>query len=157
MKVFKLPQLVGLGLILAGLTAFIGTPSRVEFLIAAPEGQLGLRLDQLSASLLIFIGFLGMVIARYAARNLAGPRRTTRFAFLIGLLALVAGNDLLTMAVGWSLSGLAVAALIGHATSQQAQQASVNIRRRLIISDVALWSAVVIGLVTLPGIERGNS
>jgi hypothetical protein len=45
-----------------------------------PGRGLGLRLDIVSASLLIFIGFLGADVGNYAGRNLGGQGRTRRFA-----------------------------------------------------------------------------
>lgn len=155
------PKLASYGLILTGLFVLLSDQSGVSLLLPGLDRGLGLRLDILSASLLIFIGFLGAVIGHYASRNLAGQGRTRRFALLLtavqaSLLVFVSANDLVFMAIGWSVSGLAFAALIGHANSLQVQQSSATVRRRLLLSDAAVWAAVVIGWLTLPGIERGT-
>ena len=80
MKVFVLPKLASYSLILVGLFVLVSTSSGVSLLLPVPDRGLGLRLDIVSASLLIFIGFLGADVGNYAGRNLGGQGRTRRFA-----------------------------------------------------------------------------
>ncbi len=79
---------------------------------AGTSFTIGLDVDVLSATLLIFVGILGFLIASYSLRNLRGQRRVARFGWLLSasylsLTLLVCGASLPVMALGWTASGAA--------------------------------------------------
>ena len=84
-----------------------------------------------------------------------GQARQGRFAALLALaitmlwLTVVAGPVLLT-AIGWTVSGLAVAGLVGHAGTPTARSAARRVAGRLLLGDAALWSGV--GLLLAGGV-----
>lgn len=101
-----------------------------------------------------FILVMGWLVATYSARNLRGQARQSRFAALLALaisslwLAVVS-NPLALTAVGWTVSGLAIAGLVAHANTGAAHSAGRRVALRLLPGDLALWSAV--GLLALNG------
>ncbi len=96
-----------------------------------------------------FILTMGWLVATYSSRNLRGQARQGRYAGYLGLaivalwLAVVANPVLLT-AVGWTVSGLAVAALVAHAGTPTAISAGRRVAGRLLVGDAALWAAIVV-------------
>ena len=129
---------------LAGLIAFLFA-SWVFF--GEPVGPFWFTAE--SILLGAFILTMGWLVAAYSARNLRGQARQGRFAAYLGLailalwLAVVADPVLLT-AVGWTVSGLAVAALVAHADTPTARRAGRRVAARLLVGDVALWAAFVV-------------
>ena len=126
---------------------------------AAPSGLArSLGWGATSLILLGFVGILGWIIARYSARNLLGQERTTRFAWLltgalVSLAVMTTATSLVTFALGWTLSGLALTALIAHPHTVRALHAARYVRRRLLIGDATLWAAVIAAGVTLPSLS----
>lgn len=76
------------------------------------------RVDTLSVSMMLFVTFVGTLIHIYAAGYMHGDPRFARFfaylnMFLVFMLILVSGNNLLMMFVGWEGVGLCSYLLIG--------------------------------------------
>jgi uncharacterized protein YbcC (UPF0753/DUF2309 family)/NADH:ubiquinone oxidoreductase subunit 5 (subunit L)/multisubunit Na+/H+ antiporter MnhA subunit len=110
---------------------------------------LGVALDVVPAVLLALVTGLGAVVAVYAARNLEGQHRLSRFAALeatvvLGLGLAVTAASLPLLLLGWTASGLAMAALVSHSGSERARAASRFVRSRLVIGDALLAVAVVV-------------
>ena len=66
---------------------------------------------------LAFVASVVWIVTTYAIRNFTGQQRTNRFGYLMlaataALTLLVAGASLPMIAVGWTASGLALAALV---------------------------------------------
>ena len=98
--------------------------------------------------LLVLVTGIGAVVGSYAARNLTGQHRLGRYALLelgavLALSAAVVAPSLVQLAMGWTLGGLAVAALVGHSDTMQSRTSSRLMMARLLIGDAALWIAVV--------------
>ena len=93
-------------------------------------------------------GFVGAVVLAFSQRYLrADPRRSAYGAKVLLLLAAVmlfaAARDVVTLAIGWLVSGWTLAALIGHVRDWDAAQAA---RRTALlhfaVGDVALVAAL---------------
>ena len=108
-----------------------------------------LYLNSTSVVLGVFVLVMGWLVAAYSARNLRGQRRQGRYAALLSVavfslwIAVVADPVSLT-ALGWTLSGLAVAGLVGHADTDSARAASRRVAGRLLVGDAAIWAAVAL-------------
>ncbi len=125
------------------------------------SATIGLSFDAVSAILLTFIAGLALITAEYARRNLRGQARLPRFAALhstatASLALLVTGASLPLVALGWTISGLAIAALVGHRGTASAQRAAGYVRRNLLRSDALLWTALAVAAVTLPSLDRAD-
>ncbi len=155
--------------VLALSAAFLGLVSMPEALsgdpwsaVVRPGGiPLGVHLDLVSCLLLAFVGLLGWVVSRYSLTNLRGRQAFTGsgirlFAALAGLLLTVSGASLVTVAIGWTFSGHAVAALIARSGTDRATAATQTMRRTLLIGDVFLWAGVILAAFTLPSLERSR-
>ncbi len=142
---------------LALLRAAVGEPPPILHLGGLPVIALG----GTSALLLAFVAVLGWLIGTYAVTNLRGQPRLTRFAgwYVVAVLALalmVTGASLALVAAGWTVSGLAAAALVGHAGTPAARRAARYVRRHLLVGDAFLWTGVLVGAVVLPGLVRSD-
>ena len=83
------------------------------------------------ASMLLggFVLLMGWLVAAYSARNLRGQRRQARYAVLLAtaigaLWLMVVAEPLVLMALGWTVSGLAIAGLVAHSDTASARSAS---------------------------------
>jgi len=111
--------------------------------------------------LLLLVAGIGAVVGTYAARNLVGQSRLRRFAVLevtavLGLASAVVAPNLVQLALGWTVGGLAVAALVGHAGTAQSRTSSRLMMRHLVVSDAALWAAVIMSGLVLGTVELGS-
>jgi uncharacterized protein YbcC (UPF0753/DUF2309 family)/formate hydrogenlyase subunit 3/multisubunit Na+/H+ antiporter MnhD subunit len=131
---------------LAGLIAFIAS-SVLWF-----GQQIGpLYLTGPSVLLGSFVLLMGWLVAAYSARNLRGQRRQVRYAALLGLAivslwVVVVANPVALTALGWTVSGLAVAGLVSHADTPAARSAGRRVASRLLVGDALLWLGVVLML-----------
>ena len=160
---FRGSSVLALAALLVGLlalpAAWSGAPWSATWL---PGGVvLGIRLDPLAAMLMAFVGLLGWVVSRYSATNLRGRSGAHRagialFGAVASLLLTVTGASLVTVALGWTLSGLAVGALVVRAGTPDARSATRIMRRTLLVGDAFLWTGVLVGLLTLPTVERAR-
>lgn len=125
----------------------------VAFLVGGISGTLerlpALNLSGPSMLLGGFILFMGWIVAAYSARNLRGQERLARFAFLLGVAVLslwlmVVAEALVVIALAWTISGLAVAALVAHSGTVRARMAARQVAVRLLVGDLALWAAVLL-------------
>lgn len=164
MRMLRATQYLGTTLVL--IAAVVGTmlargraPVSVE-VVAGPV-DVGLLLDPLSCVLLGFVGAITWLVASFSVRNLRGQKRTGRFGSLlllcaVALAVMVSGASLPVIALGWTVSGLAMTGLIAHASSPQSARAARYVRRRLLAGDALLWIAVAVALVTLPSVNRDD-
>lgn len=88
------------------------------FEFGATKLQLGWILDPLSASMMLMVSFVGLLIFIYSAGYMASDENATRFfcflsLFAAAMLGLVAANSLLLLFMCWELVGLASYLLIG--------------------------------------------
>ncbi|OFE17720.1 hypothetical protein BA895_14635 [Humibacillus sp. DSM 29435] len=161
MNWFLWTRRVSVLVVLAGVTAapaaFLGQP----WLLAHSLGPvtIGLYLDAISTLLLAFVGLLVWVVTTYSLTNLRGrdglaPAGRALFAALLGLVVMVASASLVTVALGWTVSGLAVGLVVARTGTGRAPVAARTMRRHLLVGDLALWSGIVVGLVWLPSLDR---
>ncbi len=161
MKSMMLARTIGLGAVLLALVALpaaaTGDPwSWVWFAAGLP---VGVHLDLASVFLLGFVGLLGWVVASYSLTNLRGQSQPERggaalAVALASLLVTVSGASLVVVAAGWTVSGLAVSALVARSGTSRSAAAAAVIRRTLLMGDVLLWCGVVVGMLVLPSLER---
>jgi len=164
-------RLVRTALILLALGALAATPwavtSGFELTLATlalgPLGSAGLGVvgSLVPALLLVVVTGIGAVVGTYAARNLVGQHRLRRFAVLegaavLGLAAAVVAPSLVQLAAGWTVGGLAVAALVGHAGTVESRRSSRLMATRLLVGDAALWVAVVVAARTLGTLDLAS-
>ncbi len=149
---------------LAGLaTAAVADPlswSAGTVSVLGSEATVGISLDAVSATLLTFIAGLAFITATYSRRNLRGQARLARFSALhiaatLSLALLVTGASLPLLALGWTMSGLAIAGLVAHRDTPAARRAAAAVRRALLLGDALLWTAVVVASLALPSLDRG--
>lgn len=122
-------------------------PATVTLLVPAHGG--------LQLLLLAYVLLVGTLVARYAATNLRGQARTERFAALLlttvlALGLMVATGHLVVSAVGATLSGWTLAALVAHRDDEAAHRAARVVRSHLLVGDLALWAAVATHLAGGP-------
>ncbi len=161
MNWFLWTRRVSVLVVLAGVTAapaaFLGHPWQLAH--ALGPVSVGLYLDVISTLLLGFVGLLVWVVTTYSLTNLRGrdglaPAGRALFAALLGLVVMVSSASLVTVALGWTVSGLAVGLVVARTGTGRAPAAARTMRRHLLFGDLALWSAVVIGLGWLPSLDR---
>lgn len=104
----------------------------------------------LAAVLALHVLCLGAVVARFSATNLRGQRRLHRFGLLLGvalaaLVTMAAAQPLWLFAIGWTLSGVAVAGLVHHAGSSASAGAARRVVLALAPGDAGLWLLVLAG------------
>ena len=160
---FKASRALTLAAALVGLAALPaasnGTP---RSWVVDPGGvAIGVHLDLVAALLITFVGIIGWVVATYSMTNFRGRAHHDRagaalFLALVALLATVSGGSLVSIALGWTLSGLAVASLVARAGGPDAAAAARLLRRYLLIGDAFLWSGVVVAALTFPSLERSR-
>ncbi|MGL5827844.1 MAG: putative inorganic carbon transporter subunit DabA, partial [Nocardioides sp.] len=149
--------LAAMVLVPTGLTD--GSVELVPFTVA--EVALGFHVDLLSATLLAFVGAIGVVVATFAARNLTGQAQTDRLGWLLltalaALTALVLSASLPVAAFGWTVSGMALAGMVAHPRTPAAIRAARFVRRRLLIGDLAIWLGVAAAIALLPTVNRAE-
>jgi len=146
--------------IVAGIALLFRDPLQPS--IAGPGGiDLGLRLDIISVLLLAFVATIAWIVSTYSIVNLAGQHRTERFGWLMllatgSLALLVTGASLLIIAIGWTLSGIALARLVAHTNTETSRAAAGFVGRRLMISDAFLWVGIIVAIVVLPTVNRAE-
>lgn len=159
---------IRLSIALASVLLVAGVGATLAVLVAGPlvspalvlgGTSLGLYVDLVSAVLLTFIAGLSLIVSVYSRRNLRGQAGLSRFGRLLiiaqlSLALLVTAASLPVLALGWTLSGLAIAGLVGHRGTATAGRAAWFVRRRLLIADALLWSAVIVALFALPSTDR---
>ena len=128
---------------------------------ALGPAELGVSAGLVTGLLLVLVCGIGAVVSSYAARNLTSQRRLRRFAALelvavLGLAAAVVAPSLVQLALGWTVGGLAVAGLVGHAGTPQALRSMRVVRARLLVGDAALWALVVVAGLWLGTLQLGE-
>ncbi|MFZ0324469.1 MAG: putative inorganic carbon transporter subunit DabA [Actinomycetes bacterium] len=144
----------------AGVRLTLQAP--LSLFVTGPLGvDVGVRLDVLSTVLLGFVASVGWLVSTFCLRNLQGQGRVERFGWLLllatlSLALLVTGASLPVMAVGWTVSGLAVSFLVAHAQRASSLRASAYVRRCLLLGDLALWVGIVLAVAVLPTVNRAD-
>ncbi|MDF2047088.1 proton-conducting transporter membrane subunit [Microbacterium sp. Kw_RZR3] len=122
-------------------------------------GALADRSDVAGAALALLIVALTVVVQVYASRHLRGDPRSRSFFALSSLAALgsttaIAADDVVLLAVGWTLATLSTVALI--ASGGSGPQTRVAVRQSaaaLLLGDAALWTAVVVATASTGSIS----
>ena len=104
--------------------------------------------DRLAAALLLLVFGVSGIVQAFAVRYLAGDRRAAWFTGGAGLLTaasagLATAGNLVTLAVCWTLAGVALCLLLG--TYWHLPAARDGVRRTalaFLVGDAALWAAV---------------
>ncbi len=141
----------------AGLAALFGALAAAAWLVrvgpgsatlAGPAGVAVLvRLDMVSAAMLVLVTFVGWIVLRYAATYLDGERRQGAFMgwlalTLAAVLLLVQAGDLVSFVVAWICTSLCLhRLLLFYPDRVQARRAA---RKKFIVArigDVALLAA----------------
>jgi NAD(P)H-quinone oxidoreductase subunit 5 len=137
------------GLLYAGLlvVATLGRP-------VGPAPVIWLRFDRLAGVLGMLVTTVGAVVTAYGMRYLRGDQRAGRFfvvvaATVTAVLIMVSASNLVTFAIGWTLSEIGVVALVGlYRPERKAQQATWATIQAFAIGDAALWAAVIVVIAT---------
>ncbi len=125
------------------------------------RADVGVALGVVPALLLLLVTGIGALVAAYSARNLAGQHRLHRFAALelvtvLALASAVVAPSLPQLAAGWTVGGLAVAGLVSHADTPASRRSRRVMVGRLLVGDLALWAAMVVGGVGLGTLDLGS-
>lgn len=153
------------------LTAGIGFLGAVILAVGSAGGQttsttvLGaeFNVDRLAAVLLLLVFGVSATVQTFAVRYLAGDPRAAWFTGGAGLLTaasagLTTAATLVTLAVCWTLAGVALCLLLG--TYWHLPAARDGVRRTVVaflIGDLALWAAVATATATWGRVElRGD-
>jgi NAD(P)H-quinone oxidoreductase subunit 5 len=113
-----------------------------------------LRFDRLAAVLGLLVTTVGAVVTGYGLRYLRGDRRAGQFfvavpATVASVLVMVSASNLVTFAVGWTLSEIGVVVLVGlYRPERKAKQATRATIQAFAIGDAALWAAAVVVVAT---------
>ncbi|WP_460934144.1 putative inorganic carbon transporter subunit DabA [Phycicoccus ginsengisoli] len=119
------------------------------------------RLDVTASLLLVFVGVLTWLVARFCAVNLRGRGRgrdvgILLIAVLLSLGVMAASASIIGFAAGWTTSGLLVTVLIARAGTPRAGTAAAGMRRWLLVGDAALWAGVGLWAWWFPTTQRGS-
>ncbi len=103
----------------------------------------------LRLALLIYSSLLIATVSTFAMKNLVGQPRYQRFGGLLlvtslGIYLLFSSSNPLLLGMGWSMSGVGAIFLVNHANNRRSRKASVEIGIWFLISDAALWSALLL-------------
>ena len=118
--------------------------------LSATTGPLRVDGGPINLSLLAFIAGLVWLVARYSSVNLRGQNRLRRFELLLAAVAsslalMVTAGNLTTLALGWTLSGLALGGLVSHSGAASAHRAARTVTTQLATSSALVWAAVAVG------------
>jgi NADH:ubiquinone oxidoreductase subunit 5 (subunit L)/multisubunit Na+/H+ antiporter MnhA subunit len=146
----------GLGFLVAAVLA-VGSAAGQT----VTAGLLGLQFtaDRLAVVLLLLVFGVSAIVQSFAVRYLAGDPRAGWFTAGAGLLTtasagLATASTLLTLAICWTLAGIALCLLLG--TYWHLSAARDGVRRTAIaflIGDLALWAGVAAATATWGRIE----
>lgn len=112
----------------------------------------GATADRLTVLLLLLVSFVNTVVQVFARRQLLGDDSAARFVIRSGLLisataVMVTSASVITLAAGWTASGLALVGLVSmHWPQPAARDAARHTARMIVIGDTALWVAVALHL-----------
>ena len=143
-----LPRLAEAAALLALTAALAAT---VALIVLGP-GRLGptMRLDALSATMLLLVTFVGWIVVRFAGTYLDGEARQGPFTgwlclTLAAVLALVAANNLVQLVAAWIATSLLLHRLLLFYPERAAAQRAA--RKKFVtarLGDVALGSAALL-------------
>ena len=118
--------------------------------LAGSLGTAAVRVDAITGAMLLLVCALGLVIVRYSRTYLDGDPGQLRYArwlqaTLGAVTALVVANNLLVIAVAWTLTSVALHKLLTFYGDRPA--ALVAAHKKFLVSrlaDVCLWSALAL-------------
>ncbi len=137
--------------LLAALVLVMAGPATTPLIGLAGLG-LSLRLDAVSATMVMLVSFIGWVVLRYSARYLDGEPRQGWFtgwiaATLAAVLLLVASGNILPLTLAWIATGVGIhKLLLFYPDRREAQRAArkMSVATRLgdaalILATASLW------------------
>ncbi|MCY7372605.1 MAG: hypothetical protein LH461_02730 [Spirochaetaceae bacterium] len=132
--------------------------------VAVRGGPAGLLVaDRVAVAVLLLVFGVSAVVQGFAGRYLRGDRRLGWFCGWSGVLTsatavMVTSSTLLALAVGWTVAGVALVALLGM--YRQRADARLGVWRTAVafaVGDAALWGAVVLAGVSWGGLQLHTS
>ena len=155
------------GLLVASLALVVATavagPTATVSVGGDGRFALAWRVDRLAALLCCLVSLVALVVASYGTRYLAGEQGRGRFALIVPLMALstiwmVTAATPVTFALGWTAAEVGLVALLGlEPTSNGVAAARRAACTAFVITDVALWTAVVLIGVRFGRVDLGTA
>lgn len=147
---------LALGLALAAAVGAVVVPSSSTSSLATGLARL-VRLDLVTAVMLVLVCTLALVIARYSRAYLAGEPGQPRYerallATLAAVTTVVAANDLIVLAVAWMGTSFALDQLLTFYRGRT--QALVTAHKKFLLSRLA--DVFVLGALALLGLSVGS-
>lgn len=147
--------------LLAAAAVAVWGPLHTGLLGAAGIG-LSLWLDALSATMLVLVSFIGVVVVRYSRHYLDGDPGQSRFvarlcATLAAVLSLIAVGNLLPFALAWVATSLGLHGLLVFYRERPA--AVLAARKKFLVSrlgDACLLGALVLVYASVGTLEYGG-
>ncbi len=164
MKILVAARLVAIGVLVAGMMG-LGSVLAGRHFGSWGNGWLEFEAGGLNLALLTYIAVLMWLVTRYCAVNLRGQQRLARFGALClmitaSLAVMVMAGNLVTLALGWTVSGVAIAGLVAHAGHESARRAGRLVLTWMLGASALMWLAVVasaIGGLALDGSDSAQS
>ena len=136
--------LAALPALLASVLVPVGTTFDLPWLLLG----LGLRMDELGATYLLFSAVLWLFAGIYAVLSGAAGAHPGRFSLFFLLAAggnflLILAADIIAFYIGFAVMGLSATGLIAHRRSQHARRAARVYLAWTLVGEMALFAAVV--------------
>ena len=135
--------------------AGVDVPLYTFFHIGETEVAFGLKLDSLSAVMLMVVTFVGTLIHVYAIGYMRGDPRIQRFfiymsLFMAAMLTLVLADNYLMMFFGWEGVGLCSFLLIGFWFEKEANSDAA--RKAMVANRIGDWGVMLAMLAMFVGV-----
>ena len=133
----------------------VDVPLYTFFSVGGAEVEFGLKLDSLSAVMLMVVTFVGTLIHVYAIGYMRGDPRIQRFfiymnLFMAAMLTLVLANNYLMMFFGWEGVGLCSFLLIGFWFEKEANSDAA--RKAMVANRIGDWGVMLAMLAMFVGV-----
>ena len=133
----------------------VDVPLYTFFHIGEAEVEFGLKLDSLSATMLMVVTFVGTLIHVYAIGYMHGDPRFQRFfvymnLFMAAMLTLVLADNYLMMFFGWEGVGLCSFLLIGFWFEKEANSDAA--RKAMVANRIGDWGVMLAMLAMFVGV-----
>jgi len=133
----------------------VDVPLYTFFSIGEAEVEFGLKLDSLSAVMLMVVTFVGTLIHVYAIGYMHGDPRIQRFfiymnLFMAAMLTLVLADNYLMMFFGWEGVGLCSFLLIGFWFEKEANSDAA--RKAMVANRIGDWGVMLAMLAMFVGV-----
>lgn len=158
----RIVQIIAVVALLAAMAAAIFLAGFGAKTAPIAEFGLSIRLDVLSATMILLVAFIGWVVLRYAGRYLDGEMRQGAFlgwmaATLAAVLILVQAGDLITFTAAWIATSLCLHRLLLFYPERPAARRAA--RKKFIIArmgDGALIGAAILLGIACDSIDIGT-